>query len=127
MSYLHCPACSRAYNLATQPSCRYCRAIAAAGEPVAPVSPTSTASTASLAPAVLAPAMAPAPAPATMTAMALTTSPHLDDFTTAVDALARLKLKPLLTAVAAAMIDRLAARVPKRLFRAAARLRAFAA
>ncbi|TMQ09192.1 MAG: hypothetical protein E6J90_38530 [Deltaproteobacteria bacterium] len=24
MSYLHCPRCSRAYNLATQPACPYC-------------------------------------------------------------------------------------------------------
>jgi len=41
MSYLHCPACSRAYNLATQPSCPYCPAVAARVEPpvAAPVDP----------------------------------------------------------------------------------------
>jgi hypothetical protein len=28
MSYLHCPACSRAYNIAAQPSCPYCPVVA---------------------------------------------------------------------------------------------------
>lgn len=43
MSYLHCPTCQRAYNLATQPTCPRCHAAearpAAAAPPPAPADP----------------------------------------------------------------------------------------
>lgn len=34
MSYLHCPVCSRAFNLAVQPSCPYCPAVAILVDPI---------------------------------------------------------------------------------------------
>lgn len=37
MSYLHCPTCQRAYNVATQPACPYCPVAATVVDPCADI------------------------------------------------------------------------------------------
>ncbi|MGE5185291.1 MAG: hypothetical protein ACM31C_24650 [Acidobacteriota bacterium] len=37
MSYLHCPTCQRAYNVATQPACPYCPVAATVVDPSADI------------------------------------------------------------------------------------------
>jgi hypothetical protein len=155
MSYLHCPTCRRAYNLATQPSCPHCAAVSAtASVPApasmpAPASAPAAASTPAAAPPSLAAAveqLASALARATPSERAIAAAslsrlaePDRDDPPPARAAIVPRALqraprppprapryRPLLAAIASAVIDRLAPHAPDRLVRAVARVKALA-
>ncbi|HEY0480446.1 MAG TPA: hypothetical protein VGD37_23160 [Kofleriaceae bacterium] len=133
MSYLHCPTCRRAYNLATQPTCPHCAAMAAATAP-----PTLTAAVEQLANALA--RATPAERAAAVAGLAHLAG-HAGDAAPPDDAAASRALqrtrppvrrasryRPLLAAIASAVVERLAPHAPERLLRAVqARVKALAA
>lgn len=136
MSYLHCPVCSRAFNLAVQPSCPHCPVVATPVDPVEDV--VAAAESLARALAQASPAQRAAAA-ARMSRFAL----PICDAPPAVSqgaaprsighALAPApkqalpRRQPVLATIALAMLDRIAPHAPQRLFRAVhARVKAFA-
>jgi len=131
MSYLHCPVCSRAFNLARHPACPHCPVAAAPVDPVAELVAAAESLARALAQATPEQRAAAAtrvalPAPAS-TPAAWTTA--LQPVPSALPAPRRSRrLATLAVAAAVAAIDRLAPHAPRRLLRAVhAGVKAFAA
>jgi hypothetical protein len=133
MSYLHCPVCSRAFNLAQHPACPSCPVAAAPVDPVddlvaaaeslaRALAHATPAQRAAAAARVCLPELAQAPAVADGAALR---SSHV--------ALAPVPQPPAprrsrwLAALAVAALDRLAPHAPKRLLRAVHAVKALAA
>ena len=135
MSYLHCPVCSRAYNVARQPSCPYCPVIARPVDPAGDIVAAAEALGRALAqatPAERAAAAAcmdrfalpvPDAQPAECRDAMLRSSDH---------ALAQVPWRsaprrtPRLATIAFAVLDRIASYAPERLLRAVQpRIKAF--
>lgn len=140
MSYLHCPACQRAYNLATDPICPYCPVpatlvdptedIVAAAEQLARAMARATPTERTAATERLDTLALPAPGakPVTFHGGMLRAIREAIDPTQLPPPP---KPQPLLTAIAYAVVEKIAARTPRRLRRVAAlvesRVRALAA
>jgi len=121
MSYLHCPACSRAYNAATHPTCPQCPAAAPAdrGDDIASAVDRLVRALAGSTPAERAAAAACMHrlGEAISPERALTPVPHR----------AAPRRRPLLAAIAVAVLDRIAPHAPRRLSRVVERVKALAA
>ena len=140
MSYLHCPACQRAYNVATSSICPYCPVpasevdptedIVAAAEQLARAMARATPSERAAATGRLDTLALPAPGAKPVTF-------HGGMLRAIREAIEPTQLppppkpQPLLTAIAYAVVEKIAARTPRRLRRVAAlvesRVRALAA
>jgi hypothetical protein len=150
MSYLHCPACSRAYNIAAQPSCPYCPVVATpvdATEDIVAAADTLVRAMARATPAERGAAAArmdrlalPAPdteraggrwrAAADIEAMAYRGTMLRSICNALAPAASPVppKPQPLLATLAFAVLERIAPHTPKRLFRAVhARIKVLAA
>jgi hypothetical protein len=129
MSYLHCPVCSRAFNLAQHPSCPSCPVVATPVDPVEDVVAAAEALSRALAHATPAQRAAAAtrirlPGISSTLASSLTGSRAL----TPAPPPAAPRRSRWLASLAAFAVDRLAERAPKRLLRAVhAGVRALAA
>jgi hypothetical protein len=135
MSYLHCPVCSRAFNLAQHPSCPSCPVVATPVDPVADLVAAAESLARALAHATpaqrtaaaaridlrgLPPAMPDRPETAALLPIrgALTPAPQF----------APVRRSRWLATLAVTAFDRLSPHAPKRLLRAArAAVKAFAA
>jgi hypothetical protein len=135
MSYLHCPVCSRAFNIAQHPSCPSCPVAATPVDPVDDLIAAAESLSRALAhatPAQRAAAAArihardlPPALPAAAETAALAS---LRGALTRASQPAGPRRSPWLAALAVAALDRLAPHAPKRLLRAIhAGVRAFAA
>jgi len=140
VSYLHCPTCQRAYNLAVETVCPYCPVpasavdptedIVAAAEQLARAMARATPSERSAATQRLDHLALPAPGakPVDFHGGMLK---HIREALEPTQLPPPPKPQPLLTAIAYAVVERIAARTPRRLRRAAAliesRVRALAA
>jgi hypothetical protein len=134
MSYLHCPVCSRAFNLALQPSCPYCPVAAIAVDPVDDLVAAAESLARALAQATPAQRAAAAaritlpelsPQPAAIAHAALPSDHHA---LTRAPQPAAPRRPRWLASLALAALDRVAPHAPTRLFRAVhARVRALAA
>jgi hypothetical protein len=118
MSYLHCPVCSRAYNLAQQPSCPYCPV---AATPVDPVDDLVAAAE------TLARALAQATPEQRAAAAARVQLPAMSTQLVPAPPPARPRRSHWLAALAVSAIDRIAPHAPKRLLRAVHAVKALAA
>jgi hypothetical protein len=135
MSYLHCPACSRAYNLATQPSCPYCPAVATPTDPADGIAAAVEALARAMARATPVQRAAAAPALEGLAASAAGPQPGETSASRAPirNALIPAPLRhaarsrPSLTAFAFAVLDRVAPRAPRLLRAVHARVKALAA
>jgi hypothetical protein len=126
MSYLHCPVCSRAFNLAQHPACPHCPVAAAPVDPVAELVAAAESLARALAqatPEQRAAAASRVSLPAASTPAAGSTA--LQPVPSALPAPRRSRW---LATLAVAALDRLAPHAPRRLLRAVhAGVKAFAA
>jgi hypothetical protein len=134
MSYLHCPVCSRAYNLATHASCPSCPVATTVVDPVAELVAAAESLSRALAqatPAQRAAAAARLDLPGLPAAPALAETAALLPTRSAlapVQQMAAPRRSRWLVTLAATALDRLSPHAPRRLVRAArAAVRAFAA
>jgi hypothetical protein len=134
MSYLHCPVCSRAFNLAKHTSCPSCPVAATVVDPVADLVAAAESLARALAratPAQRADAAAHLDLPGLSAAPALAQSAALLPIRSALASVpqsAAPRRSRWLATLAATALDRLAPHAPKRIVRAArAAVRAFAA
>jgi hypothetical protein len=120
MSYLHCPVCSRAFNIAQYPSCPHCPAAATLVDPVdvlvaaaeslaGALARATPAQRAAAAARIRVPELPPMPALAESAALQAIRSAPAQPIP---------RRSPWLAALAVAVLDRLAPHAPKRLLRA---------
>jgi len=122
MSYLHCPVCSRAFNLAHQPSCPYCPVAATPVDPVEDLVAAAEALARALVqatPAQRAAAAARVPLPELSSQLVPAPPPVRPSRTR--------WLARAASALAASALDRIAPHAPRRLLRAVHAVKALAA